>query len=170
VNLGIVFETGVIPAGINRYHVLAALSQIDREGVPSSRQNRSIALRYSGKSFPPKLVLSVASEIASGEPLASSAFITTEAERFLTRLGFSVIRTKETDLGGVEQKRSARLPALGYLSLKELEELGKRLVYSSPLYRWSELRNNPTLPPRSAGVYGLEDHLLKTLGLPPPKP
>jgi hypothetical protein len=83
----------MIPAGINRHHVLAALSQIDREGITSSRQNRSIALRHSGKSYPPKLVLSVASEIATGQPLASSVFITSEAERFLMRLGFSLIRT-----------------------------------------------------------------------------
>ncbi|MGH7878403.1 MAG: DUF6884 domain-containing protein [Candidatus Binataceae bacterium] len=39
------------------------------------------------------------------------------------------------------------------LSSKELAELGQQLVYWSRLYRWSELKNNPTLPPRSPGVY-----------------
>ncbi len=39
------------------------------------------------------------------------------------------------------------------LSSKEIAELGQKLVYSSRLYRWSELKNNPTLPPRSPGVY-----------------
>jgi hypothetical protein len=58
------------------------------------------------------LVLSVASEVATGRTLPSTAFITTEAERYLPRLGFSVVRTVRQDGRGrgertQERKRSA---------------------------------------------------------------
>ena len=144
----------MISEGINRDHVLAALSMIDREGVPPSRKNRSVVLRYEGKGYPPKLVLSVASEIATGQTLPSAAFITTEAERFLLRLGFSVIRTgQQSARDDKEGTRSAPPLVVSDLSSKEIAELGQQLVYSSRLYWWSELKNNPTLPPRSPGVY-----------------
>lgn len=143
----------MIPAGINRDHVLAALSRIDREGIPPSRENRTVVLRHAGKGYPPKLVLSVASEIATGKPLGSSAFVTSEAERFLTRLRFAVTRTGQHAAPSTERTRSAAPPVLGDPSSKELEELGRQLVYSSSLYRWSEFKNSPLLPPRSPGVY-----------------
>ncbi len=111
-------------------------------------------LRYEGKGYPPKLVLSVASEIATGQTLPSAAFITTEAERFLLRLGFSVIRTgQQSARDDKEGTRSAPPLVVSDLSSKEIAELGQKLVYSSRLYRWSELKNNPTLPPRLPGVY-----------------
>jgi hypothetical protein len=111
-------------------------------------------VRYEGKGYPPKLVLSVASEIATGRTLPSAAFITTEAERFLLLLGFSVIRTgQQGPLDDKERTSSAPPPVVSDLSSKEISDLGEELVYSSRLYRWSELKNNPTLPPRSPGVY-----------------
>jgi hypothetical protein len=144
----------VIPAGISSDHVLAALSRIDREGIPPSRANRSVELRHSDKRYPPKLVMSYACEFATGRELRSGEFITPEAERYLTRLGFSVVRTGQHSYQrDKEQVRSVPPPVLSDLPRKELEELGQQLAYSSRLYRWSELKNNSTLPPRSPGVY-----------------
>jgi len=56
------------------------------------RANRSVELRHDHKRYPPKLVVSFACEIATGQELLSSEFITPEAERYLQRLGFSVER------------------------------------------------------------------------------
>ena len=39
----------MIPVGINRDHVLTALSRIDGDGVPPGRGNRSVELRHDGK-------------------------------------------------------------------------------------------------------------------------
>lgn len=144
----------MIGVGINRDHVLEALARIDREGVPPSRKNRSVVLRHEGKDYPTKLVLSVASEIATNRTLPSAAFITTEAERFLSRLGFSVIRTGQQSAPYVKERTTfAPSSVVSDLSAKEIKELAQQLVYSSRLYQWSELKNNPTLPPRSPGVY-----------------
>ena len=144
----------MIPAEINRGHVLAALSRIDREGVPPSRANRSVELRHDHKSYPPKFVISLACEIATGRELPSGEFITPEAERYLERLGFSVVRPGQRS-SPHDKKRARSLPAseVSNQSSKELEELGRQLVYSCGLYRWSELKNNSNLPPRSPGVY-----------------
>jgi hypothetical protein len=144
----------VIPAAISREHVLTALSQIEREGVPPEREKRGVVLQHNGKGYPPKYVISVATEIATGRALPASAFITTDAERHLLRLGFSVVRTGQQPAPrDKERARYAPPSVISDLSAKGLEELGQQLVYSSRLYRWSELKNNPTLPPRSPGVY-----------------
>ncbi len=143
----------MIPLGINCNHVLTALSQIDRDGVPAGRTNRSVELRHDGKGYPPKLVISVAFQVATGRALPSSAFITTEAERYLSGLGFSVVRLTQLVLGETEGIHSVMQPMVKDLLSPELESLVRELLYSARLYRWSELKNNPTLPPRSTGVY-----------------
>lgn len=144
----------MIPQGISREHVLEALARIDRAGVPPSRENRSVVLRHEGKGYPPKLVMSVASELATGRTLPGAAFLTTEAERHLLRLGFSVVRTgQESVRDRKETPRSATPSLVSDLPSNEIAELGQQLVYSARLYGWNELKNNPTLPPRSPGVY-----------------
>ncbi|HLK85033.1 MAG TPA: hypothetical protein VKT27_00880 [Candidatus Binataceae bacterium] len=144
----------MIPVGIRREHVLAAMSRIDREGIPPLRANRSVEVRHDHKCYPPKLVISYACESATGRELPSDKFITPEAEHYLERLGFSVARTGEPIYRREkEQARSIAHSAIGDLSSKELDELGQQLVYSSRLYNWTELKNSPNLPPRSAGVY-----------------
>lgn len=77
---------------VDRDDVLIALSRIDREGVPTVNQSRGVELRHGGKGYPPKYVISLAFEAATGRALPLSEFITTEAEYRLQGLGFSVIR------------------------------------------------------------------------------
>ena len=85
-----------IPGGIiDCEHVLAAMSRIDKEGVPLVNQSRGVEVQHRDKSYPPKYVLSLAFEVATGSALPLSQFITTEAEYKLRSLGFSVIRTIE---------------------------------------------------------------------------
>jgi hypothetical protein len=89
-------ETVMIPPRIvNRDHVLTALSRIDREGVPRINQSRGVELYQDGKGYPPKYVISLAFQIATGRALPFSEFITTEAERLLTGLRFSVKRASQ---------------------------------------------------------------------------
>jgi GIY-YIG catalytic domain-containing protein len=134
--------------------VLAALCRIDREGVPPSRANRSVELRHDHKRYPPKLVVSFACEVATGQELSSSEFITADAERYLQRLGFSVVRIgQQAAASESERASSAPRSVIGGSSSSELAELGRQLVYASRLYRWRELKGNPILPPRSPGVY-----------------
>ncbi len=93
----------MIPIGvINRDHVLSALSQIEREGVPTINQSRGVEVRHDGKGYPPKYTVSLAFQIATGRVLPLSEFITTEAEHRLRGLGFSMTRTAEHEPSGIE--------------------------------------------------------------------
>lgn len=154
------FATGIkevvmIPMGISRDNVLAALARIDREGVPPARGNRSVELLHGNKAYPPKLVMSLASEVATGRKLPSSDFITQEAERYLLRLGFAVVRAGLPD-APTRRQHASSLPApmLKAPLPHELEQSGEELLHLARLYRWSELWNDPSLPPRSPGIYG----------------
>jgi hypothetical protein len=123
----------VIPLGINRDHVLTALARIDRDGVPPGRTNRSVELRHDGKGYPTKLVISIAFHVATGRALPSSAFITTEAERYLSGLGLSMVRLVQPvlrDTGGIH---SVMRPMEKGLLAAELESMMRELLYSARL-------------------------------------
>ncbi|MBI5278942.1 MAG: DUF3578 domain-containing protein [Burkholderiales bacterium] len=85
-------------AGLTPDHVREALRRIDDEGVPSSAQSVSYDLLHDGRRYPPKYVLSLAVEVASGEPLDRASF-TGGAEsacfRKLGELGFEIVAKKE---------------------------------------------------------------------------
>jgi 5-methylcytosine-specific restriction protein B len=83
-------------------HVLAALAQIDSEGVPSEARSTTYDLRYNGKAYPPKYALSLAVEAATGEPLDRSMFTGGEESacfKILRDRGFEIIkREQDVDL------------------------------------------------------------------------
>ena len=90
--------------GITAQHVRQALEEIDREGVPDSAQSMGYDLVEGGRTYPPKLVLSLAVKYATGEPLDRTNFSGGEqssAFRLLRKLGFK-IETKHSD-GDLEQ-------------------------------------------------------------------
>jgi len=105
------------------------------------------------KRYPPKLVMSYAAE-AAGEKLLSSAFITTEAERMLLHLGFSVERF-ETPSSAGHRPTIARSPrqSVGALSSEEIERLENHLLHAARLFRRSEILDDPRVPPSSSGLY-----------------
>jgi 5-methylcytosine-specific restriction enzyme B len=79
-------------------HVLAALEEIDRDGVPPSAASMAFDLVYKGKRYPPKYVLSLAVKHATGEPLDREQFSAGEkspAFRLLRRLGFDILQKGE---------------------------------------------------------------------------
>lgn len=80
---------------ITRAHILQALKELDKTGVPGSAQSSTYDLIYRGRRYPPKLVLSLASKYASGEELDRSLFSggeETPAFRLLKGLGFHIER------------------------------------------------------------------------------
>lgn len=85
-------EKSMIPQEITYHHVLHALADIDRDGVPDRRHSRDYDLIHEGRRYPPKYVISLANRWANGEELDAGRFIATEAHAFLERLGFTVRR------------------------------------------------------------------------------
>lgn len=82
----------MIPATITREHLLAAIAEIDRSGVPPGRGSTGYLLLHNGKYYPPKYVISVAAKIATGFELRAGAFGGgSESNRFLAARGFATL-------------------------------------------------------------------------------
>src|SRR5688572_2807273 len=64
----------MIPEYIKRQNVLAAMQTIDRDGIPSGRMGQKFEVRYEGRIYPPKLLVSLAHQDAKGFPLDSVMF------------------------------------------------------------------------------------------------
>lgn len=82
--------TSRIPA-VTRENVLAAIAEIDREGVPPRSVPTKFELRVGRKSYPPKYVLSIACKYATGEALSLKVFSGgEETNGRLRKLGFVI--------------------------------------------------------------------------------
>ena len=63
-----------IPGNIRREHILRALDEIDKSGIPVKRRSKDYCLIYGGKHFPPKYVISIANRYANDIELDSAKF------------------------------------------------------------------------------------------------
>ena len=76
---------------ISEKHILKALKEIDRNGIPNNRKSKKYHLVHKNKSYPPKYVLSIAGRIQSGTELEPSEFGGgSETNQFLKSLGFKI--------------------------------------------------------------------------------
>jgi hypothetical protein len=126
------------------------MTRIDREGVPARRGSGNYAVRHHGRAYPPKLLVSVACELATGRPLPSHRFSGgRETNARLAQLGFRVVRKPAKRTAA----RSGQTHRARSLSPRKLRALATTLVETAPLWTWSRLKSNPTVPPRSPGVY-----------------
>jgi hypothetical protein len=82
----------MIPKTVTREQVLAALQQIDRDGVPRGRGSRGFDLVHAGKGYPPKYLVALAAQATSGVLLDSESFGGgEETNTFLRGWGFTVV-------------------------------------------------------------------------------
>lgn len=58
---------------ITRKSVLAALIEIDRDGVPKSRESRRYTLVHEGRGYPPKYTISLAVKYATGKEMPKNS-------------------------------------------------------------------------------------------------
>lgn len=86
----------MIPHNISCDDVIKALNRIKETGVPPARDSKDYYLVFEDALFPPKYVISIANEFANGEELPYSKFDATEARRFLSKLGFKVVKGGES--------------------------------------------------------------------------
>ncbi len=59
---------------LTKAHILAALAEIDKSGVPEGRQAKGYDLVHDGKKYPPKYVISLAVKHATGKELPHTKF------------------------------------------------------------------------------------------------
>jgi 5-methylcytosine-specific restriction endonuclease McrA len=82
----------MIPNQITRSHILQAIVEIRKNGVPQRRESTKFDLLHEGMVYPPKYVISLACKYATGEKLLGDAFSGgNESNRFLKKLSFDVI-------------------------------------------------------------------------------
>jgi 5-methylcytosine-specific restriction protein B len=82
----------MIPPGIDRQHVEAALREINEKGIPSGREAAKWELVHDGKHYPPKYTLGLAARFALGSELGPSEFSGgPETNDFLRSLGFEIV-------------------------------------------------------------------------------
>ena len=82
----------MIPKNIEREHIIKAIEEIKRNGVPKGRNSRKFLLEFDGEYYPPKYVISLANKYANGEILDSAQFSGgKETNDFLRNLGFNII-------------------------------------------------------------------------------
>jgi hypothetical protein len=60
----------MIPRTITREHVLRAVEEIDKNGVPAERRSRKYEMSLDGKLYPAKYIVSLAHRFAFGHDLA----------------------------------------------------------------------------------------------------
>lgn len=84
----------IVTQDITRDHVLSALGEIDRNGIPADAESTGYDLLYLTKRYPPKLVVSLATKYALGSEYDRSIFGGGEnspAFRLLRDLGFEIV-------------------------------------------------------------------------------
>lgn len=96
----------MIPKNIEREHVIKAIEEIKRNGIPTGRNSKKFLLKFNGQYYPPKYVISLANKYANGEVLNFAQFNGgKETNDFLRNLGFSIIeRSKAIHQGERCQK------------------------------------------------------------------
>lgn len=147
----------MIPRRITRDHVLAAMARIDIDGIPADRRSRSFDVLHEGRVYPPKFLLSIAHEIATGQPLPSGVFTGgSETNGYLRRLGFTVVRRDGQVLPPISQgdsRRGQTTATTTQIPQARVENLIHDLVYSGRLHTCPELNKSDSIPPQAAGVY-----------------
>ena len=80
------------PKNIKREHVIKAIEEIKKNGIPIGRHSKKFLLEFNGKHYPPKYVISLANKYANGEILDPTRFSGgKETNDFLKNLGFNII-------------------------------------------------------------------------------
>lgn len=115
----------MISKEIKKGHVLRAIEHIRQHGVAPGRQSRKFLLRHQGNLYPPKYVISLACQFATGKPLDAEEFGGgAEANHFLAGLGFDIVGGAGTRVGST---RSSKV-VLGKISAMSRERIERPLA------------------------------------------
>ncbi len=134
----------MIPKTIQESHVLQAIEKIDAEGIvyPLTK-SKKYDLVYNGKTYPPKLVISLAHEFANGEYLTHKKFNTYEAQTYLKELSADFT---------IEEKGPNIIENLIEEYKKHIQEKG----LNDELYKWKLVKRLKGRPDVNAADFALE--------------
>ena len=96
----------MIPQNIRKKHILGAIKEAERSGIPKNRVSKKYLLVYMDKTYPPKYLISLANKHANGKELNPKAFYGgTESNEFLRQLGFKVVKRQTSLKSRPEQSK-----------------------------------------------------------------
>lgn len=82
----------MIPKNIKREHIIKAIGEVKRVGIPKDRGSKKFLLECNGENYPPKYIVSLANKYANGSELNPSEFSGgEETNEFLRALGFNIV-------------------------------------------------------------------------------
>ena len=94
-----------IPKEINREHIIKAIEEIKKVGIPASRRSKKFLLEYNGEFYPPKYTVSLANKYANGKELGPHEFSGgAETNNFLKNLGFNIVDDSSKTLQTIGKK------------------------------------------------------------------
>ncbi|HEY9175000.1 MAG TPA: HNH endonuclease [Verrucomicrobiae bacterium] len=156
----------MIPSTLTPECIQKAIEQIDRDGVPSKRESVHYDLCVNDKRYPPKYVVSLASECASGVAYPPEDFNAVEAKNYFIRKGYRVVDRRLED--GQTQKASdlpapapERVETTAYRILRDTDLA--RQIKALHDYRCQICGHTIQLPD---GSFYAEAHHIQPLGAP----
>lgn len=124
----------MIPENITREHLEKAIEEIDRDGIRKGRHQSTYDLIHNGKSYPPKLVLSIANRYANGKELDPDKFEggkDSPAFKFLNREGFEIVQKNDPIKAIIEEYKT-------HISTTRLKDEKDK----NQFYRWINTSSN----------------------------
>lgn len=103
----------MIPRNIKREHIIKAIEEIRKNGIPKGRNSRKFLLEFNGEYYPPKYVISLANKYANGEILNPTKFNGgKETNDFLRKLGFKIrdVSAQEKATESPKMKKERKFP------------------------------------------------------------
>jgi len=89
----------MIPKNINRGHIIKAIEEIKKVGIPAGRSSKKFHLEYNGEFYPPKYTVSLANKYANGKELDPQEFSGgAETNNFFKDLGFNIVEDSSKSL------------------------------------------------------------------------
>ena len=85
----------MIPKELQHQHFMKAIQEIEKNGVPKSRESYIYDLLLDGKKYPPKYVISIANKYLTGKELSPDIFNAVTAKDYFIRNGYRILDNKE---------------------------------------------------------------------------
>src|SRR5690554_5475480 len=99
----------MIPKNITKVHLEKAIEEIDKNGIPKGRESSIYNMVYNGKTYPPKLIISIANRFANGNELNAEDFQGgqgTAAHKLLEKEGFDIITKNDPIIDLIENYKT----------------------------------------------------------------
>jgi predicted HNH restriction endonuclease len=84
----------MISAELKSHHFESAIQEIEKNGVPKSRESYIYDLLLNGKKYPPKYVISIAHKYLTGKELSPNDFNAVTAKDYFIRNGYQILDNK----------------------------------------------------------------------------